>query len=787
MKVHMIGNAHLDPVWLWRWPEGYSEIISTCRCAVKMLNEYDGLIFTRGEAAMYKWIEKADPQLFNEITKLIKAGKWSIVNGWWIQPDCNIPNGESFVRQALYGKGYFKEKFGIEPKVGYCVDSFGHAGTLPQILAKSGYESYVFMRPGPHEKKLPTVFKWESPDGSQVNAFRISVAYTVHTAELTSQIDSCIADVADGQDATMCFYGVGNHGGGPTREQIENIIKEQNYNESTKLVFSSPEKYFEELKSFEDKLPVIKDELQYHSVGCYSADSEIKTLNRKCENSLQNTEKWATLANKIAGKEYPQEVLKSAWESLLFNQFHDILAGTSIKEAYDDARSELGGVLHSTSKISIEAFQRIMGKVDTDGEGIPFIVMNPSAFYRNEYVEFEPWLGHESWDSRIIVDSDENKIPYQEVAPSSAQRFTHRILFKAGVPALGYKVYWLKRVDSENVASSALISSDTELDSGMVKINLLPNGEFNIKRDGIEFFASGSNSLILVDDMSDTWSHGIPGYNRESTVLKPSSVKLIEKGNLRSTVKIEYEYNKSTVNQYISVYKDSPAIKTRFVSNWQEKHEILKLRFNFNKIENIIAEAPYGSVSRNGKGQEYPMQRALFIEDDNGGVLFANDSKYSYDVLDNELRLTLLRSTPYAWHDPYKLSDKRDYFYTDHGLNEFEYLIWPYSEERNEGWKLAQNINSKLEVLSAPKHSGKLPSEASFVELKGNGILLEALKEAEDGSGDVIFRFWETLGKNSEYDLHYFDFETSGSISPHEIVTLRFDGNSFKKVSLLEE
>ncbi len=191
--VHMIGQAHLDPVWLWRWTEGRAEALATSQSAADRLAEYPDFHFVRGESHVYRWIEDENPQLLAQIRKLIDEGRWHVVNGMVIQPDMNIPQGESFVRQALLGKAYMRERLGVEPRIAYCVDSFGHAGGLPQILRKCGFDAYVFMRPGPHEKELPSeVFWWQAPDGSRVLAFRISAAYTTHQVDQAQQIERAL-------------------------------------------------------------------------------------------------------------------------------------------------------------------------------------------------------------------------------------------------------------------------------------------------------------------------------------------------------------------------------------------------------------------------------------------------------------------------------------------------------------------------------------------------------------------------------------------------------------------
>ena len=173
-KLHMIGNAHLDPVWLWNWQEGFQEVKATFKSALDRMREDENFVFTCSSAAFYEWVEENNPKMFQEIQKRVKEGRWEIVGGWWIQPDCNIPSGESFIRQGLYGQRYFQEKFGVTAKTGYNVDSFGHNGNLPQILKKSGMDHYIFMRPMPLEKGLPgRIFRWKSMDGSEVTAYRM--------------------------------------------------------------------------------------------------------------------------------------------------------------------------------------------------------------------------------------------------------------------------------------------------------------------------------------------------------------------------------------------------------------------------------------------------------------------------------------------------------------------------------------------------------------------------------------------------------------------------------------
>jgi alpha-mannosidase len=297
ITVHLIGQAHLDPVWLWRWTEGRAEALATSQSAVDRLAESPDFHFTRGEAQVYAWIAAENPTLFAHIQELIAAGRWHVVNGMVIQPDMNLPGGESFVRQVLLGKRWMREQLGVEPRIAYCVDSFGHAAALPQILRKCGFDAYVFMRPGPHEKALPAnVFWWQAPDGSRILAFRIAGAYATRQVDQEAHILAAVAAKPDTLDATMCFFGVGNHGGGPTRAQIENVRAVAVAHPELDIRFSAPDLYFAEIAGQTDALPVVAGELQYHAVGCYSVNSALKRSHRHAEARLLVAERLAVLA-----------------------------------------------------------------------------------------------------------------------------------------------------------------------------------------------------------------------------------------------------------------------------------------------------------------------------------------------------------------------------------------------------------------------------------------------------------------------------------------------------------
>src|SRR5271166_66051 len=418
--LHMIGNAHLDPVWLWRWPEGCAEAIATCWSAVDRLDEHPGFIFTRGEALIYRWIEQLDPPLFACIRDFVTAGRWTIVNGWWIQPDCNLPSGEAMIRQALYGKRYFRERFGVDVTVGYNVDSFGHAATLPMLLRHTGSDSYVFMRPQAHEMTLPAaLFDWVAADGSSVRAFHIQVAYLTaqRSMLLAEKIAHHLAMSAASGHPFMCFYGVGNHGGGPTREVLATIDARRAAGD--RLEYSDPVRFFAAVRDL--AVPTLAAELQYHAIGCYSAASSLKALNRRAEALLGQAETAAALAFRQTGAAYPREAFAELWQALLFNQFHDTLGGSSIERACDDAVNAYLAVISGAEaqlNAAVRHLARTVRRVPNPHEP-QFLLMNFNDADWNGIIELQPWTDFTTMPARALLDEDDRAVAFQAAAPEA--------------------------------------------------------------------------------------------------------------------------------------------------------------------------------------------------------------------------------------------------------------------------------------------------------------------------------------------------------------------------------
>lgn len=784
--LHMIGNAHIDPVWLWNWQEGFHEVKASFRSALDRMLEYDDFKFVSSSAVFYEWVEKSDPKMFEEIQLRVKEGRWEIVGGWWLQPDCNIPAGESFVRQGLYGQHYFKEKFGIIAKVGYNVDSFGHNGMLPQILKKSGLDYYVFMRPHPHEKGLPSrIFWWQSDDGSKVLTFRIPFTYTTRAEDIDNHVLHCADEIKLPYDEIMCFYGVGNHGGGPTKANIENIQRIQKEDNGLSLVFSTPNTFFESVSQKDLDYPVVHQELQRHAVGCYAVHSGIKYWNRLAENRLLAAEKWSSIAALVTDQPYPDD-FDRAWKGVLFNQFHDILAGTSLESAYDDARHLYGEAISIADRAINYAVQSLAWNINIPyaEDTYPLAVFNPHTWETNAKVELQV---EELPVNPILIDDEGNKVPMQFVQSHATARRRKRINFLAQLPPLGYRTYHII-AGNDNTPSTSIIATDTSLENAHIKLLIDPQTGFikslYDKDKKQEVFDGLGARPVVIQDMSDTWSHDITQFTDEVGEFIAERVYLVDNGPAKATLRIRSRYGKSLLIQDFTLYPDQKRIDVQVMVDWHEEFKLLKLRFPVNvRFPRITYEIPYGHVERESNGDEVPGQSWVDVSgvspdtDDSYGLSILNDGKYSYDAKLNEISMTVLRSPIYAHHDPVQPSPDEEYIFVDKGFQRFQYVLLPHAN----GWEEAQTPRHAAELNQPPiallctfHDDGKLSQSQHYVWVDVPNVIVSVIKQAEDND-DLIIRAYETHKYTTTANIHLAmcQRKIETSFTPCEIKTFR--------------
>lgn len=799
-KVHMIGNAHLDPVWLWDYREGFAEIKATFSSALERMKEDQDFIFTSSSAAYYKWVEHNNPEMFKEIQKRVKEGRWRIEGGAWIQPDCNLPSGESFVRQFLLGQNYFEEKFGIRSTVAYNVDSFGHNIILPQIIKKSGMDYYVFMRPGPHEKMLPNhLFKFMSRDGSSVIAFRILYGYLSCADDIEFHVDRCFEQI-DNNNSIMCFYGVGNHGGGPTKENLATIHRLQANSDNREIVFSTPIQFFEENKNLE--LPCVMDELQYHAIGCYSALSAVKNANKKAECNLFKAEAMASISNLIGDSvNYPKNELRQAWENVLFNQFHDILPGTSIRSAYEDTFNLYGEANAIMSRLLNNSIQRLTWDIDIKHieNSTPFVVLNLTQWQQEQPIEAEVPLKYGDWD---LFDYKGNKIECQIIeSESTIDRQVHprgRICFTTSLPSFGYKAFYLKQSDipKQNLSlpESFILENKflkIEIDKSTGRILYMFD-----KQSKVQVFDDVGAGPVLMEDMSDTWSHGITNYCGKILDFEVEDIQIVDYGRVKHCIRVIYSYKNSKFILEYSLYNNMKHLNVKVKSYLSDQQALVKLEYPiYVNAPKVTADMSFGYIERDCSGKESFYHKFVDLEgvhketQNAYGVSIATDGRYSYSADNNTLYITALRNTVYAHHEPY-ICDNMYKNCTDEGYNEFELIIYPHSNtwKKADTLAISHQLNIKPIVQMESYHKGNKGTEDTFININKNNIVVSALKQCEKNK-DFIIRLAEYMGHDTEVAVDILDFKINLKFSPFEVKTIAFNlkDKIYREVDMLEE
>lgn len=800
---YLIGNAHLDPVWQWQAPEGLSLVKSTFRSALDRMKEYPDYKFTSACASYYKWIKLSEPEMFEEIKERVKEGRWGVTGGMWVQPDCNIPSGEAFCRHLLYSQKFFKENFGSIAKTGYNVDSFGHNGMLPQLLKKSGIDNYVYMRPNREAEKpsLPSenLHIWQSPDGSRVKAFRILDGYGDDLRE--ERIDR----YREKSQSQMLFYGIGNHGGGPSKEHLnsaEKLVKNDDFK------YAVPDEYFNEV---DDDMPTVTDDLQHHASGCYSANSAIKSANRRAECELVSAEKFDVLSSLLTSSETHKNSISSAWERVMFNQFHDILAGCSIKEAYTDALNAFGYARETALEIGTFAQQKISWRIKTtdflnaceyemrdrmwyrEGEGAPIVVFNPHSFPVSSYASFGT--------QRVsrVVDCDGNDVPFQLVRASYTDGGTYlKCLFKADIPAYGYKVFYLYRKEEY----SAETAFDTDVSAGKNYIeNRFLRAEIDEesgavikltdKRSGKNFAGEKLGRAIICNDIkNDTWAHAVTEFNDEIGSFGGGKYEVIENGPIRATIKSTVKYNNSVFIRYYSLCSESDSLFVKCRLDFDEEYKLMKLCFETALQEpSVTYSMPYGFIEKEANSQEEPSHAWTDIHDRNGvGLGIINDCKYSFCACGNDLRMMTARESAYLDHFGQKYRDGEMQF-LDKGEQEFCYEIVPHTENINSYlFKRSELLNTPLSVQQETHHDGTLPETFSALNIDKDNIVVTAVKPAEDGDG-IILRIVECAGERTKAKISFnaLNTEFEPDFAPQEIKTVRIKADGKIKEELIIE
>ena len=787
--AHLTGNAHIDAAWLWPWTETVDVVKRTFGTALQLMNEYPDYTFSQSAAQFNAWIADKYPEMNQQIKQRIKEGRWEIVGGMWVEPDLNMPDGEAQVRSIQVGKRWFQKEYGVDVRIGWNPDSFGYTWQLPQIYKKSGIDYFVTQKTGWNDtNQFPfKLFWWESPDGSKVLTYfpRDYASDNLNPVRLSRELPQA-ANKAPGMTDMMDLYGIGDHGGGPTRAILEEGTHWMQPGKVVpKMKFGTAQSYFDGIEGklvsdphvwdydsiakgyiapetpAEGKIaiPTWKSELyfEYHR-GVMTTQANQKRNMRDSEEQAINAEKYASLAW-LEGQKYPGDEFTEAWKKITFNDFHDTAAGSGIGIIYKDAQKDYDEVRRSTNEISAQSIKTLAAGVNTQAAGAPVLVFNPLAWQRSGTITVDVQLPAAAAGGVSVLDAANHVIPSQ-VLSSDAKTNSYKLLIAANnIPSLGYKV--LHVISGVKPVVSDLKAAGLTLENSALKVIVDKQTgcitSLYDKKANFETLAPGAcgNQLQTFKDLPkdyDAWNIDYGTLDHVTPIDQVDSVELVSKGALRAAIRVTRTWQSSKFVQEITLDAGSDQVNVVNDIDWHETHVLLKAAFPLAATSNKATyEVPYGSVerptTRNNSWEkaqfEVPVLRWADLGDGQHGFSLLNNSKYGYDDAGNVLRISLLRSP--TWPDPV----------ADRGHQHFTYALYPHAGD----WKQALTVrhgyeyNYGLQASQVAAHTGSLPAEHAYITVKPENVVLTALKKAEDADG-LIFRVYEWAGKSSDVEIH---------------------------------
>ncbi len=755
-KLFLLGHAHLDLAWLWPIAETWDVAEFTFASVLDLMAGFPYLTFGHSTAALYAWIEDNSPDLFADIQAEVTAGRWEVLAGLWVEPELNIISGESITRQLLYGQQYCLEKFGKLSPVAWLPDSFGFCGQLPQLLKQGGIEYFVTQKLRWNDTtEFPyPVFWWESPDGTQI--------FSLMSAPIGTGIDpvqmadyACDWEQKTGLKESLWLPGVGDHGGGPTRDMLEVGDRWRQSPFFPAMEFTTAEDYLRQLQQ-QGEFPVWRDELylEFHR-GCYTTHGDQKQWNRRCEGLLYEAELWAAVATRETGTEYPKGQIEAAWKGVLLNQFHDILPGSSIPEVYLDAN--LGW--QEAEEQGREVLERALAAIAAQIAGVPptglrsvqpMVVFNSLNWRRSQVVSLELPESAATGMEWQVYDSQGNRVRSQ-LTP------THLLFECLDIPSIGYHVFWLGQSELNPDSSSPEPEGEFILETDKIRVIIDPRtGNISSIYDKInnwEILKKPGNQLQAFADQGQYWDawNIDPNYSQHplpSPTLK--QIQWLERGELQQRVQVIRQLGQSDFIQEYILQADSPWVKIATTVNWQDRHVMVKVAFPLTiEADFVTYETPCGAVSRTTRPQtdaekaqwEVPALKWADLSGETGGISLLNDCKYGYDATPNQLRLTLLRGS--TWPDPE----------ADLGWHQFTYCIYPHegnwqsAKTVRQGYEL--NLPLQVRLIESVSEQGEttLGLVGSFLQLSGESLVLMAFKQSEMDETKWIMRCYESEGK----------------------------------------
>ena len=811
--IHCCGHAHIDMNWMWPWQETISVSHDTFATVDKLMDEFPDFCFSQSQASTYIGMEEYCPEIFEMIKKRIKEGRWDVTASMWVEGDKNLASGEILCRHMLYTRRYFKEKFGLPYdaiKIDWECDTFGHCYTLPGILNRGGVTRYYFHRTGPPK----WLYWWQGRDGSKVLAFRDKLGYN---GQITSDAGHMMLDYwkENGLKDFLYLYGVGDHGGGPTRADLVRAGELNSWPIFPNVLLSTTDRYYSIVEKANPDIPVVDSELNYVFEGCYTSESNVKRGNRQSENVLPEVEAISLIAGATTGFPYPMDDIRKGWRLAMFNQFHDILPGSGIHATYEYAQGLYQEVQAISGAIRTRALRRLASAVDTSaaagvkppsgsggdviGDGLgagagdpgiaggisarnagavniePVLVYNNMAFPRTETIFTKVWNKPLPDDKIVVWDETGDIAPAQVVGRGHywGHEFVNLAFQAKDVPALGYKTYTIGKasipaklpqavsIPQKGVMENEFVRVEVDQASGAIK-HLID------KKTGYDMIPSGGMMDVL--ELYQEVPHGMTAWDigqiQRMTRFSDNGVfEETHRGPQRVAFRTSRKVGDSRVAVELGLNAGSPTVDFTVTSHWVERGTqetgvpMLRMAFDTNIAKpEATYEIAFGSIQRPANGQEVPALKWADLSGDrvdakgSCGITMVNADKYGHNADGNTLKLTLIRSS----YDPDPLPEMGDHV--------IRLAITPHDGKVSvsDATKKGAAFNLPMSVVSTDVHKGKLPSTKGFVEVLSPNVMLASIKKAEDSKA-LIVRLYEVEGEATEAKVHINDLTKSGS------------------------
>ena len=782
-QLHLICNAHLDPVWQWDWNEGATAALATFYSAAELADEYD-YIFCHNEALLYEFIEEFDPALFARIQQLVKQGKWHIMGGWYVQPDCNVPSGEGFVRQIETGLKYFKEKFDYRPTVALNFDSFGHTQGLVQILKKCGFNGYLFCRPMKEFMPLPAMhFNWIGLDGSSIKGVRCEdeTIYCSALGKAVSDIKRKMQPWAE-EEVGVALWGVGNHGGGASRKDLADIkeFQAEMAKEGVEILHSTPEAFIDAIQPTENYDKALQPVL----IKCYASDSRIKQKYAELENKLLITEKICVIAKQELGLSYPLQLLDEAQKCMAAIQFHDILSGTSVRVGEESSLRRADYALELLDKAFTKSFMALMNEYEkVEPDTYPLFAFNPHPYVYDGVVEGEIFMldaiCSDTEGYNFIVTQNGEPVEFQIVKEDSNINFDRRkrLAIQAKLAPMSvtkfdiaYKVD--KKVVLDRTPQFAFdgenVKAEFDTESGALKSYCV---------NGKEYLKGNAFTPVMFDDNEDPWGWYMQTVGSNYQEMKAKIVgRVVERGPLYTKLENVYELGKSEVCVWYKIYKNHSYIDVDVRVTWNDDVKGLKLAIPFAKEGQFIGQTSFGTQTYE-KDFEQCAQKFCGIDDGENVLSVYANYLGGCSIEKDVLYVTLFNGSVYCAHPIGNLpivDDKRCNDCLEKGRHSFKLRL--NVENRNCLEKQAVEFTQTPYLLNGYPHGEGKKERNSVLSLTNENIVVTSLRMIKENV--YAIRLINNTASPAVCDCQAFGKNISLTFGVYEVKTLYFDGDN---------